>query len=43
MRTLSIALAIVAALFGLAGASNKMVTVASANFEPHERGDLWSS
>ena len=36
MRTLYIALAITIVLASLAGASNKLVTAASANFEPHD-------
>jgi hypothetical protein len=36
MRTLNIALAVTAVLFGLAGVSNKVVTAASANFKPHD-------
>jgi hypothetical protein len=36
MRSLNIALAVTAVLFGLAGATQKMVTAASAKFEPHD-------
>jgi hypothetical protein len=36
MRALNIAFAVTVVLFGLAGVSNKLVTAASANFEPHD-------